>query len=834
MKEKVVGKIVAGLLVCLILGSIFGGIGAASRGKIKIVSDKTEVIELNTVILTVTGTAGHKIHVEAIFATEDVEFIEGKYDLLEAYNFEREGHRRIDGTRCISAFDIEMDSKGRRMFAVRFHDTGIYTVKAYDCNTSKDDTVDIKVSYEKCATFDMPSTCIIGEDLIINGTANAGDFIAIATDDIIVKTNISLEKGIFHTELPTPETYGTRYPRTVKITAFIRAVEEPVPAIGTDASTWEDDGSTAVYMISPWLTASLSETKVEWGDKFAVDVVAPGSDFVDIFTIAPRGGAGVGLEGLSRDIDDVTGLTYLHHIRPDGYNHSIEIEVNDSANIGSYFIVALSPGRDSIYGDGIYDLLYAINTTYLGGEITKLALKTQSQIMEILRDATVNTPGSDDLMWVGVIGLEPLKSTEVAVNPAEDVAIGERLIITGNSSKEDGYPVAVMVRGAIELPPVTTYVKNGEFTACFDTSNAVVGTYFVVADDGEKHIDTTTVNILTPVPSTATQTASISPLSHLSTSKTVTFSMPNTCIIGADLIVSGTASEGDFVDIAIENEIVETNISIEDGTFYVELETPETAHTGVPGAVIIEAFVRSAGEEPLPFGADVSELGNNGLMAVLMESGSLTTELSTDVVAYGDDFTLSGIALGSDFVDVLTVSPKGGVGTGLEGEHGGIDGVTGVTHDRLAVFSADWSYFNKIGVDDDADTGRYAVAVLSLGRDGIYNGIVTNDLIDGIADVYELSGKTQYQILDILQYATIDAAVSDDLMWVGYIKVESPYVRLNPTSDVHIGEPLKVTGTTNRKDGTLLIITVRGPVELTPQTAYATKKTFNASFLWRQ
>jgi hypothetical protein len=316
-------------------------------------------------------------------------------------------------------------------------------------------------------------------------------------------------------------------------------------------------------------------------------------------------------------------------------------------------------------------------------------------------------------------------------------------------------------------------------------------------------------------------------------------------ILGSILGGIGAASRGKIKITADKTEVVELNTAILTvtgtaghkihveaifGTEDVELETPETAHTGVPGAVIIEAFVRSAGEEPLPFGADVSELGNNGLMAVLMESGSLTTELSPDVVAYGDDFTLSGIALGSDFVDVLTVSPKGGVGTGLEGEHGGIDGVTGVTHDRLAVFSADWSYFNKIGVDDDADTGRYAVAVLSLGRDGIYNGIVTNDLIDGIADVYELSGKTQYQILDILQYATIDAAVSDDLMWVGYIKVESPYVRLNSISDVHIGEPLKVTGTTNRKDGTLLIITVRGPVELTPQTAYVANKRFNASF----
>lgn len=827
-QEKIVGKIVVGLLVCLILCSLFGGIGAASKGKIKIVADNTEVIELNTAVLTITGTAGHKIHVEAIFGTEGIEFIEGKKDLPEAYNFKRNGHKRVDGTRCISAFDIELDSKGRRTFAVRFHDMGIYTVKAYDYYTSKDDAVDINV-FAKYATFDMPSTCIIGEDLIINGMANAGDFVDIAIDDIIVKTDISIEKGIFYVELPTLETGYTNVPGSYKITAFIRAFREQVPAIGTDVSDWEADGATVVLMICPWLTANLSKSKVELGDKFAVDAEAPGSDFIDIFTIAPRGGAGIGLQWLNSDIGDVTGLTYIHHIRSNGYNHSIEIEVNNSASIGSHFIVVLSPGMDELYSmDGTDDILRSINSTYFGGAITKLTLKGQGQIMEILQDVTA-TAGSDDLMWACVIEVDPLESTEVILNPVEDVAIGEVLIVTGNSSKEDGYPIVVMLRGAIELPPITTYVKNGEFTAYFDTSNTVEGSYLVLADDGEMHVDTTTVDILTSVLSKVTDTTSISPLSQLSTSKTVTFTMSNSCIIGADLIVSGTVSEGDFIDIAIENEIVETNISLEDGTFYVELATPETAHTGVPGAVIIEAFVRSAGEEPLPYGADVSWLSNNGLTAVLMESGSLTTELSTDAVAHGDDFSLSGIAQGLDFVDVLTISPRGGGGTGLKGKHGDIEGVTGVTHDRLAVFSADWSYFGKIDVDENAQSGYYDVAVLSPGRDGIYNGVVTNDLIEGLVNVYGLLGKTQDQILSILE-AMVYAAGSDDLLWIAHIKVEIPYVSLNPISAVHIGEPLIVTGTTNWKDGSQIIIYVRGPVGLTPQTADVVNKTFEATF----
>ena len=824
MKEKVVGKIVAIVFVCLMLGSVFGGIGAASWGKIKIFADKAEVIELNTVILTVTGTAEHKIHVEAIFGEDEVEFVEGKNDLPEAYNFETEGHKRIDDTRCISAFDIEMDSDGKRVFAIRFHDTGIYTIKAYDYNTGDDDTVNIKI-FKKCVTFDVPSTCVIGEDLIINGTANAGDFVDIAIGDEIVKTNISIEEGLFHAELLTPETYGTRLPGSIKIRAFLRVFDAPVPATGTDVSEWEDDGHTSVLMIRPWLTANLSKYEVKLGDKFVVNVEAPGSDFVDILTIAPRGGAGIGLKGFSSDIKGVAGLTYIRHMRSNGYNHSIMIDVDDSANIGGYTVVVLSTGRDRIYGESdTDDLLEIINSMYFGGKITKLALKTQDQVLSIIEDATWCAVGSDDLRDVFRIKVEPLESTEVVLNLIETVTIGERLIVTGTSNKEEGYPIVVMVSGPIDLPPVTTYVKSGEFTASFDTSRAQEGTYFVIADDGENHIDTATVDILSPVPSIATLTSISSP--PLS-SKPVIFNMLNTCIIGVDLIVSGTASEGDFVDIAIENEIVETNIPIKEGTFSVELQTPETGHTGVYGAVIIEAFARNAGEKPLALGADVSGLGNDGLTAVLMEYGSLTTELSTEVVALGDDFTISGIAQGLDFVDILTIAPKGGEGIGLEGEHGGIEGVTGVTHGRLAVFSADWSYFDRIGVDEGADAGTYAVVVLSPGIDGIYNGIATNDLIVGIVD--KIASKTQAQIIAIID-ATVCAAGSDDLMWRDYIKVESPYVWLNPIRAVAVGEKLKVNGTTNRKDGTAIMITVKGPVELTPQIAYVDNGNFRAEF----
>jgi len=45
--------------------------------------------------------------------------------------------------------------------------------------------------------------------------------------------------------------------------------------------------------------------------------------------------------------------------------------------------------------------------------------------------------------------------------------------------------------------------------------------------------------------------------------------------------------------------------------------------------------------------------------------------------------------------------------------------------------------------------------------------------------------------------------------------VESPYVRFNPVESVPVGEPLNVTGTTNREPGTKITIsTIAGPMDL--------------------
>jgi len=311
----------------------------------------------------------------------------------------------------------------------------------------------------------------------------------------------------------------------------------------------------------------------------------------------------------------------------------------------------------------------------------------------------------------------------------------------------------------------------------------------------------------------------------------VTFDMPASVVLGENIEVRGTANAGDYIDIAIEDYIVKQSIPIaEDGTFEEDLPTPDTRGTGAQGSIRVEAFIRSVDE--LPLSGDVSGIEEDGSISILLTSRGLTAEISVPIVAKEDSFYVEGTAEGSDFVDILTIAPKGGGGKGIDPTS--VTDVPGITHDSFAVSDIDYTFSKKLDVDDDADTGKYIIVVLSPGCDGRYNGLNDDELLgSGFETTYgaisTLRSKTQEQIMSILEDATIDEAGSDDLMWVGDIKVETPFVRLDPIADVGIGEPLVITGTTNREKGYPIVITVEGPLELTPATVKVEDGTFNAT-----
>ncbi|KAF5430190.1 hypothetical protein C5S39_07975, partial [Candidatus Methanophagaceae archaeon] len=128
----------------------------------------------------------------------------------------------------------------------------------------------------------------------------------------------------------------------------------------------------------------------------------------------------------------------------------------------------------------------------------------------------------------------------------------------------------------------------------------------------------------------------------------------------------------------------------------------------------------------------------------------------------------------------------------------------------------------------------YLVMVLSPGSDGVwgktgYPRLYNPDNIrdpDTALGEYTLDTRTQEEMLEVIEDMTF---LSDDLLWIGMINVQSPFVILNPIAGVGIGEPLEISGTTNREEGYTIVVTAKGPTELTPATVPTTNRTFNAT-----
>lgn len=198
---------------------------------------------------------------------------------------------------------------------------------------------------------------------------------------------------------------------------------------------------------------------------------------------------------------------------------------------------------------------------------------------------------------------------------------------------------------------------------------------------------------------------------------------------------------------------------------------------------------------------------------------SVTAEQLTNIVAKGDSYRISGTCYGSNFVSIVTISPKGGGGNATDGAKPGF---------IIYTLPLENQHFSKrIPVDKYADSGVCAVLILSPGRNGIYDGIGTEDLKNGLNEKYtDLTGMTQAQLVWVIQGATIEAAGSDDLAQELRFKIESPYVNLKSIGDVQIGiteyevsvsktdDTLEINGTTNREPGTRIIISCEGPTDL--------------------
>ena len=424
--------------------------------EVKIVAEKTEIVEREKVKLTVTGVADHPIKVWIERGAKYAEFPPGSADNPGAVS---------NGT-----FDDTIDAEGEMEYVVSFNKIGSYTVKVKDLESGTEDFVAITVT-EKKVTFYMPETCTIGSDLVVNGTANIGGTIDLAIEDRIVKVDAAIDKeGKFEVKLPTPDTYGTGTEGAVKIKAFI----DGNFSLEQDVSGEDDDGSIRVLMVRGDLTAESSATLAPPDDSFTLSGTAPGSKVVDILIVGPKGGSGRGMNPLNSEANGLpSGIVYeTASVSTKTNTWSIEIDVDEHADSGTYLVFVLSPGKNKIY-DGINDgeLLNGIKTKYFGGGLFRLAGKTQAQINATLYDATIEAAGSDDFLKKLTI---KVGTAEVSLYSIADVELGSDMVVAGTSNRE-GHPIIVRVTGPINIGTKFATVENGKFKVNFSTSEALTG-----------------------------------------------------------------------------------------------------------------------------------------------------------------------------------------------------------------------------------------------------------------------------------------------------------------------------------------------------------------------
>ena len=306
----------------------------------------------------------------------------------------------------------------------------------------------------------------------------------------------------------------------------------------------------------------------------------------------------------------------------------------------------------------------------------------------------------------------------------------------------------------------------------------------------------------------------------------VTLTIPRTVVIGNDIEIEGTANTGAEVNLFVEGILVAKDVAINNGEFSADIVTGIDAlvfDLKVTGTVKIEVVV----DEYVGGTVGTSRIGDQAVDAdasaiVLIVSEGLTAEQDDDVLTTEDeDYGISGTAVGVDEVAVIVSGPKGGSQIMTAGE----------SFEEIPVVDNMFEEDDIFTTNTDMDTGTYTTVIVSRGCDGVYGQDIDMDLSDRYAKgtAGDLTSKTASQILEILEADLWGAAGSDDLYFIMQFTVESAWIMLDEIADVGAGEPLNVTGTTNRADYTSILVTIDGPSVLAGDVTEVEDGAFSAT-----
>jgi hypothetical protein len=291
----------------------------------------------------------------------------------------------------------------------------------------------------------------------------------------------------------------------------------------------------------------------------------------------------------------------------------------------------------------------------------------------------------------------------------------------------------------------------------------------------------------------------------------VVFDIPSKVAIGEMVIIKGAVNAGDTVDILIDDEYAAAvdgkgdNIDIDKNN---EFEVKWNTEGYIIGSYTIKAYIDCDCSDYDCIEDNVRY--EDGSTMILLVAPELTARQPRNVVAEEDDYIIEGTATGVDDIDIVLVGPEG-----YPAADPGFDVLNGLEITSSSVNDDEFS--NDIVMAEGLDYGTWITMVFSAGRDGVYGdwcceaGNLRN-LFDG--DPVSLKGRSQSQIVSLIKDCTIDTAGSDDLLVEFPFVVETPYVEFNPIESVTIGEPLELTGITNREPETVIVIsTCAGPMD---------------------
>ena len=349
-------------------------------------------------------------------------------------------------------------------------------------------TIEDKIEDKAEVSFDIPASVMIGEEIDIKGSITAGDRI-----DLIIKDHEMVPGG---NDEPVDENneFEVKWDTSGYTTGSYTIegyIDETTAVLLADYDDIDDDGKTTIRLVEPGLTAKQLRDVVAEDDDYVFEGIATGVDDVDYILIGPKGWKSGTVASL------VNGLLVSSTSVSDN-EFSEEETMTEDLETGAWIALILAPGRDGVYETG--DVAGGLAIGSFGGLI---AGKNQAQILAIIRDQTVDEAGSDDLLEELRFKVE---SPYVRLDPIASVAKGEPLNVSGVTNKEPETIITISTfAGPVDLPIALAEVEwptpdEGVFSGSIDTSDAVLGTYTIEADDGDGNTDTKDVEIVTAVP----------------------------------------------------------------------------------------------------------------------------------------------------------------------------------------------------------------------------------------------------------------------------------------------------------------------------------------------